>query len=97
LEGATLLLLDEPTDNLDFESAEALEQGLAGFEGAVLAVTHDRWFARMGPRSPVPGSGGAAGRPSEWGFERFLVFREDGEVVESDAPVWDAGFVRRAR
>jgi ATPase subunit of ABC transporter with duplicated ATPase domains len=46
LSGATLLLLDEPTDNLDLESAEALEAGLAAFEGTVLAVTHDRWFAR---------------------------------------------------
>ncbi len=46
LSGATLLLLDEPTDNLDLASAEALEEGLAGFEGTVLAVTHDRWFAR---------------------------------------------------
>ena len=46
LEGATLLLLDEPTDNLDFESAEGLERALGDFEGAVLAVTHDRWFAR---------------------------------------------------
>ncbi|OYN93058.1 ABC transporter [Enemella evansiae] len=46
LGGATLLLLDEPTDNLDIESAEALEHALAGFEGSVLAVTHDRWFAR---------------------------------------------------
>jgi ATPase subunit of ABC transporter with duplicated ATPase domains len=46
LSGATLLLLDEPTDNLDLASAEALEQGLAAFEGSVLAVTHDRWFAR---------------------------------------------------
>ncbi len=45
LSGATLLLLDEPTDNLDLESAEALEAGLAGFEGTVVAVTHDRWFA----------------------------------------------------
>lgn len=46
LSGATLLLLDEPTDNLDVASAEALEAGLAGFEGSVIAVTHDRWFAR---------------------------------------------------
>jgi ATPase subunit of ABC transporter with duplicated ATPase domains len=46
LSGATLLLLDEPTDNLDLASAEALEEGLAGFAGTVMAVTHDRWFAR---------------------------------------------------
>jgi ATPase subunit of ABC transporter with duplicated ATPase domains len=46
LRGATLLLLDEPTDNLDLVSAEALEEGLAEFQGTVLAVTHDRWFAR---------------------------------------------------
>lgn len=46
LSGATLLLLDEPTDNLDLHSAEALETGLAGFEGTVVAVTHDRWFTR---------------------------------------------------
>ena len=46
LSGATLLLLDEPTDNLDLVSAEALEDALARFQGTVLAVTHDRWFAR---------------------------------------------------
>lgn len=46
LSGATLLLLDEPTDNLDLHSAEALEDALTAFEGTVLAVTHDRWFAR---------------------------------------------------
>lgn len=44
--GATLLLLDEPTDNLDLVSAEALEVGLAQFDGTVVAVTHDRWFLR---------------------------------------------------
>ena len=75
--GATLLLLDEPTDNLDLHSAEALEEGLDAFEGTVLAVTHDRWFAR--------------------GFDRFLVFGQDGTVYESDEPVWDEGRVRRAR
>lgn len=77
LSGATLLLLDEPTDNLDIESAEALEDALRRFEGTVLAVTHDRWFARS--------------------FDRFLVFGSDGEVYESDAPVWDERRVARAR
>jgi ATPase subunit of ABC transporter with duplicated ATPase domains len=59
LSGATLLLLDEPTDNLDVESAEALEQGLDGFEGTVLAVTHDRWFARDFDRFLVYGEDGS--------------------------------------
>ncbi|MBC6495475.1 ABC-F family ATP-binding cassette domain-containing protein [Microbacterium sp. 4-7] len=58
LSGATLLLLDEPTDNLDIESAEALEDALRRFEGTVLAVTHDRWFARSFDRFLVFGSDG---------------------------------------
>ncbi|MBF8191151.1 ABC-F family ATP-binding cassette domain-containing protein [Nonomuraea sp. K274] len=58
LSGATLLLLDEPTDNLDLASAEALQQGLAGFEGTVLVVTHDRWFAADLDRYLVFGADG---------------------------------------
>ncbi|MEJ5944374.1 ATP-binding cassette domain-containing protein [Pseudokineococcus basanitobsidens] len=58
LSGATLLLLDEPTDDLDLESAEALEQALDTFEGTVVAVTHDRWFARGMDRFLVLGSDG---------------------------------------
>jgi ATPase subunit of ABC transporter with duplicated ATPase domains len=69
LSGATVLLLDEPTDNLDLASAEALEEGLQAFDGTVVAVTHDRWFTR--------------------GFDRFVLFRGDGEVVETPEPVWD--------
>ncbi|MGH3464405.1 MAG: ABC-F family ATP-binding cassette domain-containing protein [Kribbellaceae bacterium] len=59
LSGATLLLLDEPTDNLDVESAEALEEGLDAFDGTVLAVTHDRWFARGFDRFLVFGADGS--------------------------------------
>ncbi|MCU1535035.1 MAG: transporter [Glaciihabitans sp.] len=58
LSGATLLLLDEPTDNLDLVSAEALEDALGRFEGTVLAVTHDRWFARSFDRYLVFGADG---------------------------------------
>ncbi|MFD7657856.1 ABC-F family ATP-binding cassette domain-containing protein [Actinosynnema sp. NPDC059797] len=77
LSGATLLLLDEPTDNLDLNSAEALQQALDEFTGTVVAVTHDRWFARS--------------------FDRFLLFRSDGRVVEVDEPVWDEARVERVR
>ena len=58
LSGATLLLLDEPTDNLDLVSAEALEDALGRFEGTVLAVTHDRWFAKSFDRFLVFGADG---------------------------------------
>lgn len=63
LEGANLLLLDEPTDNLDLVSAEALQTALEGFTGTVMAVTHDRWFMRS--------------------FDRFVIFNEDGTIVEA--------------
>ncbi|MEP6815569.1 MAG: ATP-binding cassette domain-containing protein, partial [Marmoricola sp.] len=59
LSGATLLLLDEPTDNLDVESAEALEVGLESYAGTVVAVTHDRWFARGFDRYLVYGADGS--------------------------------------
>jgi len=59
LSGATLLLLDEPTDNLDLVSAEALESGLEAFDGTVVAVTHDRWFARGFDRYLVFGADGS--------------------------------------
>jgi ATPase subunit of ABC transporter with duplicated ATPase domains len=77
LAGSTLLLLDEPTDNLDLASAEALQDGLDSYQGTVLAVTHDRWFARS--------------------FDRFLVFRADGNVQECDAPVWEETRAARPR
>ncbi|HEU4908515.1 MAG TPA: ATP-binding cassette domain-containing protein [Propionibacteriaceae bacterium] len=65
LSGATLLVLDEPTDNLDLESAEALEQGLDSFEGTVIAVTHDRRFARSFDRFLIFGADGSVYESTE--------------------------------
>src|SRR5262249_16867346 len=46
LEGHNLLILDEPTDNLDIDSSDALEKALESFVGTVVAVSHDRSFLR---------------------------------------------------
>ncbi|TDP89303.1 ATPase subunit of ABC transporter with duplicated ATPase domains [Leucobacter luti] len=74
LGGATLLLLDEPTDHLDLDSAEALQQALAAFDGTVLAVTHDRWFARDFDRFWVFGEDGEV-------YESDTAVWDEGRVV----------------
>jgi len=42
--GANVLLLDEPSNDLDVETLRALEEALLEFAGSVLVVSHDRWF-----------------------------------------------------
>jgi ATPase subunit of ABC transporter with duplicated ATPase domains len=75
LNGATALLLDEPTDNLDLESAEALQDGLAAYEGTVLVVTHDRWFARSFDRYLIFGADGRVRETTEPVWDEARVSR----------------------
>jgi ATPase subunit of ABC transporter with duplicated ATPase domains len=42
--GGNLILLDEPTNDLDVNSIRALEEGLETFAGCAVVVSHDRWF-----------------------------------------------------
>ncbi|MBA4608257.1 ABC-F family ATP-binding cassette domain-containing protein [Aeromicrobium sp. Marseille-Q0843] len=76
LGGATSLLLDEPTDNLDLESAEALQSALESYEGTVLAVTHDRWFAKTFDRFLVFGADGVVRESSEPVWDEGRVQRD---------------------
>ncbi|MFZ4108252.1 MAG: ABC-F family ATP-binding cassette domain-containing protein [Candidatus Planktophila sp.] len=69
LSGSTLLLLDEPTDNLDLASAQSLEAALDRYEGTVITVTHDRWFTRGFSRFLIFGSDGRVFESPEPVFE----------------------------
>ncbi len=42
--GGNVILLDEPTNDLDVDTLRALEEGLLGFAGCVVVISHDRWF-----------------------------------------------------
>ncbi|MFQ5514881.1 MAG: energy-dependent translational throttle protein EttA [Myxococcota bacterium] len=42
--GGNLILLDEPTNDLDVDTLRALEEALLGFAGCVVVISHDRWF-----------------------------------------------------
>src|SRR4030095_16415765 len=44
LRGGTVLLLDEPSNDLDVETLRALEDALLEFAGSALVISHDRWF-----------------------------------------------------
>ncbi len=81
LEGHNVLLLDEPTDNLDIESSDALEQALDGFVGTVVSVSHDRTFLeRMDRFLMIDDDGAVFGLPD---FDIAMAALADPDAVRS--------------
>jgi ATP-binding cassette subfamily F protein 3 len=74
LEQPNLLLLDEPTNNLDIPSVEALESALDDFDGAILTISHDRYFLDRVVDRVLELDGGL--RSFEGGYTDYLEIRE---------------------
>jgi ATP-binding cassette subfamily F protein uup len=74
LEGANVLVLDEPTNDLDLVTLNVLERLLLGFDGSVLLVTHDRWFLDKVATAilAVSGDGRAVRYPGNYEMYRTL-------------------------
>jgi len=85
LGGANLLLLDEPTNNLDIASKEVLEEALLGFEGTIVAISHDRYFLdRLAGRILETDDGAVRDYPG--GFSYYDEHRGRGKELTIAAP-----------
>src|SRR5690554_5985934 len=81
---ANLLVLDEPTNDLDVETLELLEEILMQYEGTVLLVSHDRAFLNNMVTSVIAFEGRAQVLEYVGGYDDWL--RQGGRWTEEDAP-----------
>lgn len=82
LDAPELLLLDEPTNHLDIESVDWLAGHLAARRGALLVVTHDRWFLDAVCSATWEVADGAVHR-YEGGYAAYVLARAERERVEA--------------
>ena len=86
LQKPDVLILDEPTNHLDFATMEWLENYLKGYSGAVLVVSHDRYFLDRTVSRIFAFNGGGKIRQSEGGYSDYLIRVElekpkDGQTI----------------
>jgi ATP-binding cassette subfamily F protein uup len=83
LEGANVLVLDEPTNDLDLVTLNVLERLLLGFDGSVLLVTHDRWFLDKVATAilAVEGDGHAVRYPGN--YEMYRTLKDQAEAARA--------------
>jgi ATP-binding cassette subfamily F protein 3 len=86
LGGANLLMLDEPTNNLDIASVEVLESALLEFKGAILTISHDRYFLdKICTRTVELNDGWVKDYPG--GFSDYEADPTRGTLLTKTAPV----------
>jgi energy-dependent translational throttle protein EttA len=84
--GGNVLLLDEPTNDLDVDTLRALEDGLLGFPGCAVVISHDRWFLDRIATHVLAFEGEAEVRWFEGNFSDYEVDRHKRLGAEADQP-----------
>src|SRR5690606_32171199 len=91
---ADLLALDEPTNHLDATTVEWLETRLAGWQGALIVVTHDRYFLdRVATRIVEVDRGKAYAYEGD--YAAFLIAQAERLATEAEAEYQRVSFIRR--
>ncbi len=84
--GGNLLILDEPTNDLDTDTLRALEEALLAFAGCAVVVSHDRWFLDRIATHVLAFEGDSQVRWFEGNFEAYESFRHEQLGAEADRP-----------
>ena len=84
--GGNVLLLDEPTNDLDVDTLRALEDGLLGFPGCVVVISHDRWFLDRISTHVLAFEGDAVVRWFEGNFSDYEADRHKRLGTDADQP-----------
>ena len=84
--GGNVLLLDEPTNDLDVDTLRALEEGLLGFPGCAVVISHDRWFLDRVATHVLAFEGESQVRWWEGNFSDYEADRRARLGVEADQP-----------